>query len=586
MTRWIAFAAALALAAVSAAAQQPRWDTYSDTWAATDALGRSLPAASDLGPPRQNKVVAMFYFLWTDRPGDPIYDLTQLVAADPAAPKYGPTSAFHWWGRPWFGYYVATDRAVIRKHLQMCNDAGVDVLVFDATNGPTYPQAYTAVFEVARDMRRLGMTTPQFAFITGHGAWDTIYRDLYAKNRYPELWFRWLDKPLLMAHLEAKDEMPPELRVFFTVRESWAWTNANGWFGDGRDKWPWLDNVPQRPGWHARVDRPEEISVAVAQHPTGNIGRSHHDGKQPPVDELYLSADRGKGIYFDDQWRRALAVDPPVVFVTGWNEWIAQRFVSDQGGTFAGRPAAAPHTFFVDQFSAEFSRDIEPVTGGFEDNYYYQLAAGVRRFKGVRPPPAVVSRPILLDGDFSDWTDVKPEFRDDVGDPTRRDSPGWGKEHYRNDTGRNDLIVSKVSVDADGVCFYARTAGPLSPATDANWMLLFIDSDDDPATGWLGYDFVLNHEPMTDGKLLLQRNVGGRYEWADPVPIPFRRGPSELELRIPRAALGLDRLPATFGFKWGDGILQTGDASDFTLNGDAAPNDRFRYVAKLVAPAR
>jgi alpha-L-fucosidase len=36
---------------------------------------------------------------------------------------------------------------------------------------------------------------------------------------------------------------------------------------------------------------------------------------------------------------------------------------------------------------------------------------------------------------------------------------------------------------------------------------------------------------------------------------------------------------ATFGFK--DNIQQTGDWSDFTLNGDAAPNDRFNFRAKF-----
>jgi hypothetical protein len=48
--------------------------------------------------------------------------------------------------------------------------------------------------------------------------------------------------------------------------------------------------------------------------------------------------------------------------------------------------------------------------------------------------------------------------------------------------------------------------------------------------------------------------------------------------------LGITALPATIDFKWADNIQQTGEWSDFTLNGDAAPNDRFNYRAKLVAP--
>ena len=39
--------------------------------------------------------------------------------------------------------------------------------------------------------------------------------------------------------------------------------------------------------------------------------------------------------------------------------------------------------------------------------------------------------------------------------------------------------------------------------------------------------------------------------------------------------LGRDRLPPTLDFKWADNIQQTGEWSDFMLNGDAAPNDHF-----------
>ena len=46
-------------------------------------------------------------------------------------PAFGPEHAFHHWGEPYLGYYVANDEWVIRKHAQMLTDAGVDVLFFD-----------------------------------------------------------------------------------------------------------------------------------------------------------------------------------------------------------------------------------------------------------------------------------------------------------------------------------------------------------------------------------------------------------------------------------------------------------------------
>ena len=121
--------------------------------------------------------------------------------------------------------------------------------------------------------------------------------------------------------------------------------------------------------------------------------------------------------------------------VTGWNEWIAGRW---------GKPGGPIE--FVDQFDQEYSRDIEPMKGGHGDNYYYQLVANVRRFKGAAPlPKASRVRSIAIDGDFGQWNDVGPEFPDDAGDTAPRDHDGAGGLHYVNRTGRNDLVAFKVA---------------------------------------------------------------------------------------------------------------------------------------------
>ena len=52
-------------------------------------------------------------------------------------------------------------------------------------------------------------------------------------------------------------------------------------------------------------------------------------------------------------------------------------------------------------------------------------------------------------------------------------------------------------------------------------------------------------------------------------------------IAVPRASLGAKTLPSHIDFKWADHCHAKGDWSDFTLNGDAAPNDRFSYRAKL-----
>jgi hypothetical protein len=112
-------------------------------------------------------------------------------------------------------------------------------------------------------------------------------------------------------------------------------------------------------------------------------------------------------------------------------------------------------------------------------------------------------------------------------------------------------------------------------------MTLFLDVDRDARTGWLGYDFVVNRRTVGPGRTTLERNVGGRYEWGSPVEVPFGASDRSLELGVPLATLGLSAPPAAIDFKWADGIGQTGEWSDFTLNGDVAPNDRFNYRALL-----
>ena len=88
-------------------------------------------------------------------------------------------------------------------------------------------------------------------------------------------------------------------------------------------------------------------------------------------DDAYLY-----GLNFQEQWERALEIDPDLIFVTGWNEWIAGKW--DSG--WEGDPFS-----FVDQYDWEHSRDIEPNKGWGEkgDVYYYQLIQNTRKFKGM-----------------------------------------------------------------------------------------------------------------------------------------------------------------------------------------------------------
>src|SRR5579871_5137468 len=62
-------------------------------WPATDALGRTLPTPGETGPPRPDRFVGIFYFLWHDEAGgrsphwDGPYDVARILAQDPDALK-------------------------------------------------------------------------------------------------------------------------------------------------------------------------------------------------------------------------------------------------------------------------------------------------------------------------------------------------------------------------------------------------------------------------------------------------------------------------------------------------------------------
>lgn len=553
-------------------------DLMADTWVATDALGRSLPDHAACGGPRPGKQVGIFYFLWLGEHGGgqaKVHDITRILAADRKDPQWGPKHAFHHWGEPHLGYYRSRDRFVIRKHIQMLSDAGVDVLFCDVTNAVTYDDVVAELCAVLGEVRATGRAVPRIAFLANSSSAQTvahIYGAFYKPGRCRESWFAWQGKPLMLAPSEG---LGAELLEFFTLRQSWAWTGKGGWFGDGRDKWPWIDNHPQGYGWHEDPKTPEQISVCAAQHPTSNIGRSFHGGRQP-VESGWRTAE---GPCFEEQWARAHEVDPPFVFITGWNEWVAQRFIKEPkggAGQMLGKPLKVGESYFVDQYDQEYSRDIEPMRGGHGDNYYYQMAAHIRRFKGARPrPKASAPLTIRTDGDFSQWGGVGPEFLDDIGDTAHRNHPGFGDTPaYVNTTGRNDFDAMKVARDATHLYFFARCRGPLSPGDGADWMVLLIDADANPKTGWEGFDFQVNRARREGGFATIERRSGNR--WVLSGQAAFAAKGAEIHLAVPRRTLGISGRPVRIDFKWIDGVAPN-DVMDFIDGGDVAPNGRFKY---------
>ena len=543
-------------------------------WPATDALGRSLPIGAEIKTPREGRTVGIFYFITHGTERDTLpNDLAKILPQDPAllskpdSPLWGPKGPYYW-GEPLYGYYNSLDPWVLRRHASLLADAGVDTVIFDTTNRATYPAVYMELCKVWNQVRTEGGRTPQVCFMVNTKAGATaqeLYHDLYAKGLYKDLWFSWQGKPLLICDPK---EASPEIAKFFTLRKAhWPFTLVNT-----DNEWHWESTCPQVFSYDKNPAKPEQVNVAVAQNLRADNGlvtnmstddargRSFHDGKE---DRTPGSVDHGYN--FAEQWKRALELDPPFVMVTGWNEWTAGKH---------SRPGLP--VVFVDQFDQEYSRDIEPVTGLHNDNYYWQLVANVRRYKGAPPlPPASPPKTISLEAGFEQWADVRPAFTDLAFDNDHRDF-GKGALHYVNQSGRNDLTVMKVATDDTQVAFFAQTRGPLTSSKEPNWMWLLIDSDCNPATGWQGYDFILNRS-VDGNETWLEKNVGG-WKWEKVAKVRFKVQGNQLMLCVPCEALGLKGgAQLALDFKWWDGARKPGDVMDFFLSGDVAPEGRFNF---------
>ncbi len=373
------------------------------------------------------------------------------------------------------------------------------------------------------------------------------------------------------------------IKNFFTFRPGQP-DYVNGPNGpDQNIQWGWLEDYPQHGYAPYSSGGFEEVPVGVAQNASDasgghwcafnepiTYGRSYtHANGQDPDTNAYLHGEN-----FQEQWSRAFALEPDLVFVTGWNEWIA--------GRVTGNPNNFPNPYapfsFVDEYNWEKSRDIEPVKswGDNGDDYYMQLVDNVRKFKGMQVQDAASTQKSIIMGKFNDWSDVKPEYRDYRGDTMWRNSAGPDTVVYSNNTGRNDIVLAKVARDTNYIYFYVQTADTLTPKTDPKWMRLWIDIDRNKATGWEGYDYVINRINPGDSAVVEKSMTG--WNWIRVGSAAYSINGNALELKVKRTLFGVEGKKLNFEFKWSDNSENDGNIMDFYVNGDAAPDGRFNYI--------
>lgn len=396
-----------------------------------------------------------------------------------------------------------------------------------------------------------------------------------------------------------------EVKEFFTLRNMW-WGYYD-WGGERfigtEDNWSFgynlederIKKMTPKELLSTHNGKPEQGAVTPAQHPVTMTQNPMGIGKswtrkygEPQLNEYdmpevgyipYLNAVKQNpvlyGAYFQESWDYALEGDPEFLYINDWNEWTAMKFNTEGETSWLGRMNPF---MFVDQYNMEFNRGIQPMKGGYSDNYYMQMAQNIRRYKGSRPIPEHKGYlEAKIDGRYGEWRKDSIEYRDTHGDTFHRDAKGYAGLHYTNTSGRNDIITSKVKVGKELISFYAETAQSLTPHTDKNWMLLLLDADNNSSTGWYGYDFIVNQNVKSDRTTTLMRYDNEKGEWIFVTDISMRYAENKIELAIPRNLLNLPTEEFTLDFKWADNPAELGDSISLCLNGDTAPNRRFNY---------
>ncbi len=417
---------------------EPNSDPDGDGWGWENQQSCVVAPSGDNPPTvsvdtQSNLPVGILYFLWHCVTKTAVYEneynrlnltpgeeLNSTRVLNGQQSDWGNQGRFHWWDQPTEGYYcLGNEPDVIRNHLELLRDAGVDYLVLDMTNHPNTQSldADTFILKSLRPLLEMARTVPNaprivpWVPLASENAGTNNERNVICnanrnsdkcqrledaprhsmyqhvtnllQNEFPELTFEYQGKPLLLA--AANDNKYPrsetdivsqQLESTWTVRRMWGLLRTNDdWqflttcsnpseFFDSRG---WTDNGCNQP-----VNDFEQISVSAAyqytyiSEPFTEKAQSHagYIGGMPKFQGRTLAQQFRVAFDHRDQ--------QPMVLLTGWNEWIASRH------DLTDRVA------FVDAFDSSRNRDIEP--GGVAgDLYYYLMRDLIAQYRNNKP---------------------------------------------------------------------------------------------------------------------------------------------------------------------------------------------------------
>lgn len=401
--------------------------------ATIDPIHESL-VGDDVPSPR----VGMFYLVWHAPAATAMQTIaskggTQLTIEDVIRSngahsysdiyeKYGvegDAMALYWNVRPKLGFYCIyrarpgetgwvpdcpNIETTLATHAAQLIAAGVDHVVVDGTNltgtdraGDLLQLRPTEVlFEEWAKLRAAGKKTPQIAVWNavpaGATQWSKLL-SLYQNPAYDGLVLHdKKTKKKVFFLVDSADARAPDPTIVAAIR-------SNGGKNDVETQGMWtIDRTD------ASIDRWAFMSWCHdgGRVTTSIVGPPKCDQPYTPVSTLgsvvavapsfqtgygslpFGAAGKLHGLTFRRQWETALGVMPDWVFISGWNEFVAQ----PQANPYTGDPFARSlglerdpegQKLFVDTWGSEFGRDIEP-TEEYGSSYYDLVRSCIRVF--------------------------------------------------------------------------------------------------------------------------------------------------------------------------------------------------------------
>ena len=105
--------------------------------------------------------------------------------------------------------------------------------------------------------------------------------------------------------------------------------------------------------------------------------------------------------------------------------------------------------------------------------------------------------------------------------------------------------------------------------------IIVCSADFDSATGWLGYDYVVNFAVPSDTETIVHAWRDGAWEQLGTAE--YRVDGNRIEIAFARDLVGAIAKPPAFDFHWADNIETFTNVSELGVNGDSAPNRRWNY---------